>query len=148
MEREDSLSAREVEQMAWQYRTGGGGKTALGRDKFPVLTAMAGLLRIVGWLAVAGGVFLAISQVAPWFACMTANPGKPAQPGGFGAASCGVAMLVLAPMLGSFAAGFCLIAFGEIIGVFRAIEGNTHQLISSVEQAWNQIKLAGGGGQH
>jgi hypothetical protein len=56
MEREDSLSAREVEQMAWQYRTGGGGKTALGRDKFPVLTAMAGLLRIIGWLAVAGGV--------------------------------------------------------------------------------------------
>ena len=143
MEREEQLSAKEVEQMAWQYRTGGGGRTALGRDKFPVLTAMAGLLRIVGWLAVAGGVFLAISQVAPWFVCVTGG-NRPAQMGGFVAQACGVAMLILAPMLGSFAVGFCLIAFGESIAVFRAIEGNTNQLISSVEQAWNQIKLTGG----
>ena len=116
------------------------------RDKFPVLTAMAMSLRIIGWLAVAGGVLLAFLEVLPWFLCITGG-GKLPPSAGFGAASCGVAVLILAPMLGSFAIGFCLIAFGEIIGVFRAIEGNTHQLISSVEQAWNQIKLTGEGRQ-
>jgi hypothetical protein len=146
MERDEQLSAKEVEQMAWQYRTGGGGRIAPSRDKFPVLTAMSGLLRIVGWLAVAGGVLLAVFQVAPWFQCITSGT-KQAQMGGFGAQSCGVAMFILAPMLGSLAIGFCLIAFGESICVIRAIEGNTHQLISSVEQAWNQIKLTGEGGQ-
>ena len=115
-------------------------------DKFPVLTAMAMFLRIIGWLAVAGGLLLAVFQVFPWIVCI-GSVSKQVQPGGFGAASCGVAVFILAPMLGSFAIGFCLIAFGETIGVFRAIEGNTHQLISSVEQTWNQIKLAGGGRQ-
>ena len=154
MEREGQLSAREVEAMARQHATGGGwsdanrgwGSGTVAGDKFPVLTAMAMSLRIIGWLAVAGGVLLAFLEVLPWFLCITGG-GKLPPSAGFGAASCGVAVLILAPMLGSFAIGFCLIAFGEIIGVFRAIEGNTHQLISSVEQAWNQIKLMGEGRQ-
>ena len=120
MEQDGQVGAKAGEEMAWHNQTRGGGRTiAPGRDKFPVLTAMAGLLRIVGLLAVAGGVFLAVSQVAPWFACMTANPSPPAQMGGFGAASCGGAILILAPMLGSFAVGFCLIAFGESIAEFE-----------------------------
>jgi hypothetical protein len=145
MEREGELSAREVEAVARQHATGGGWSSGAG-DKFPVLTAMAMSLRIIGWLAVVGGVLLAFLQVLPWFLCITGGS-TPTQGRGFSAPSCGVAMLILAPMLGSFAIGFCLIAFGEIIGVFRAIEGNTHQLISSVEQAWNQIKLTGEGRQ-
>ena len=153
MEREGQLSAREVEAMARQHATDGGwsdanrgwGSGAVGRDNFPVLTTMAKALRIIGWLAVAGGAFLAVFQVLPWFLCITGGGKVPS--GGLGAQSCGVALLILAPMVASFAVGFCLVAFGEIIGVFRAIEGNTHQLISSVEQTWNQIKLTGGEGQ-
>jgi hypothetical protein len=148
MEREEQLSTREVEDMAWKYQTRGGGqRTALGPDKYPVLTIGSVLLRAIGWLAVAGGVLLALLQVIPWLACIT-SAAKPEQMGGFGVQSCGVAVLILAPMLGSFAIGFGLIVVGEVIGVFRAIEGNTHQLITTVEQSWNQLKLAAGGGQH
>jgi hypothetical protein len=148
MEREEQLSAHEVEDMAWQYQTrGGGNRTAMGRDKFPVLTTMATLLRGIGWLALAGGVLLAFFEVFPWLACIWGSRGA-IQFGGFGYVSCGFSFLIFAPMLGSFAIGFGLIALGELIAVFRAIEGNTHQLIGSVEQAWNQIKLTAGGGEH
>ena len=101
---------------------------------------MATTLRFIGWLAVAGGALLMLFQVFPWLTCML-DRNK------LGAASCGAAVVILAPMVLALVGGFCTIAFGEIIGVFRAIEGNTHQLISSVEQAWNQIKLTGEGGQ-
>ena len=142
MEREEQLGAKEIDQMAWQYRTRGGG---LERDNFPVLTTMAKALRIIGWLAVAGGAFLAVFQVLPWFLCITGGGKVPSR--GFGAQSCGVALLILAPMLGSLVAGFCLVAFGEVIGVFRGIEGNTHQLLSRIEQAGLQSKLTGEGRQ-
>jgi hypothetical protein len=147
MEREEQLSARAVEEMARQYQTRGGGeRIALGRDKYPVLTAMAVFLRITGWLAVVGAAYLAVFEVIPWLSCIGA-PARAPQLGGLGAVSCGVALLILAPMLGSLTIGFCLIVLGELIAVFRAIEGNTHQLIGSVEQTWHQIKLAGNGEQ-
>ena len=65
-----------------------------------------------------------------------------------GSASCGAAVLILAPMVVSLVGGFCMIAFGEVIGVFRGIEGNTYQtyqLLSRVEQAGLQSKLTGEG---
>ena len=147
MERRDQLSAKEVEDMAWQYQTHGGGRTtALGRDKFPVLTTMATLLRVIGWLAVAGGALLFFVEVMPWISCVS-GMGRPSQRGMMSGVSCGVAVLILAPMIGALVGGFCMIVLGELIGVFRAIEGNTHQLIGSVEQTWHQIKLAGNGEQ-
>jgi hypothetical protein len=148
MEQKEALSAREVEAMAGQYERGKGGSSETGeRDRFPVLTAMSTTLRIIGWLMVAGAAGLFFVQVMPWLACIT-ETGRPQQPGGWGSPSCGVAVVILAPTIASLVGGFCTIAFGEVIGVFRAIEGNTHQLISSVEQAWNRIKLTAGGEQH
>lgn len=147
MEREEQLSARAVEEMARQYQTRGGGeRIALGQDKYPMLTAMAVFLRITGWLALVGAAFLAAFEVIPWLSCIGA-PARAPQLGGLGVASCGVAFFILAPMFGSFVIGFGLIVLGELIAVFRAIEGNTHQMIGSIEQAWNQIKLAGNGEQ-
>ena len=147
MERDEQVGAKAGEEAAWQYRTrGGAGATVLARNKFPVLTAMAVSLRIIGWLMVVGAGVLFVVQVIPWIDCI-AGRGQPQQLGMMGGASCGAALFILAPTIVSLVSGFCMVAFGEIIGVFRGIEGNTHQLISSVEQAWNQIKLAGGGGQ-
>jgi hypothetical protein len=148
MEQEQPLSTREVEAMARQHATGQAwSSVAVNRKSYPLLSAMETLLGIIGWLVVAGGVGLFAVQVAPWITCVAGTGAQPQQ-GMMGGASCGVAALILAPMIGAFALGFLLIAFSEVIGVFRGIESNTHQLISSVEQAWSQIKLAGGEGQH
>jgi hypothetical protein len=147
MEQEKTLNAREVEQMARQQGTGQGwsdanrgwSSTTVERNRFPVLTTMATLLRIIGWLTVAGGVCIALFQVLPWLTCTLDRSGMKG-------AACASAMLVLPPMVGSFVVGFGLIAFGEIIGVFRAIESNTYQLLSSVEQAGLRNKLTGENG--
>ena len=146
MEREERLSAREVERIMRQYGTGQGwsdanrtwGSAAGVRSRYPLLSSMETMLRIVGWLAVAGGVLLTLFQVFPWFTCIFWQ-------NRMGAASCGVAMLILAPMIGAFASGFCLIAFGEVIGVFRGIEGNTYQMLSRIEQIGLQSRLTGEG---
>lgn len=151
MEREEPLNARQVEEMARQHQAGGvaqsgWGTASAGQDRFPVLTAMSMTLRILGWLVVAGGVVLFFTQVAPWITCII-GAGQPQQPGGWGTPSCGVAFLILAPMIGSLVVGFFTIAFGEMIGVTRAIEGNTYQLLSRVEQAGYRNLLTGEGGQ-
>jgi hypothetical protein len=145
MEQDDRSGARAGEEMAWQYQTRRGwGTTALGRDPYPVLTAMAILLRIAGWLSVAGGIVFALVQVFPWVSCImggsTALP-----PGTFRNPSCGFAMAAIVPTFGALVVGICLIVFGEVIGVFRGIEGNTRQMLSRLEQVGLQNKLTGEG---
>lgn len=160
MEHERPLTAREAESMARQYEAGGTGSQsggwsdanrgwssgALARDRYPLLTAMSTALRIIGWLMVVGAGVLFVVQVIPWIDCISGR-GRPQQPGGWGAVSCGVAVLILAPTVVSLVSGFFMVAFGEVIGVFRGIEGNTHQLLSRIDQAGLRDKLMDAGGQ-
>jgi hypothetical protein len=148
MEQEERLSAREVEAMARQYSAGkdwndanrGWSSDGGMRNRYPMLKAMETMLRITGWLAVAGGVAILLFNVFPWLICVfDARSGR--------TVACAAAISALAPMIGALAIGFALIAFGEVIGVFRGIEGNTYQMLSRIEQIGLQSKLSGEGGR-
>jgi hypothetical protein len=120
MEQGRPLSEREVEQMARQYEAGKSENIrAVAVDRFPLLSFVSMLMRVLGWAVVVVGV------------------------GGFSApaASCGVAMMILAPMIGSFVFGLAMVAMGELLGVFRAIEGNTHRLLTKFDLVDIRSKL-------
>ena len=145
MEREGELSTRSWK--PWRGSTPQAGDGVAGRGMFPVLTAMAMSLAYYRLARGVGG--------APCF-CKCFRGSYVLQEG-LHRHRAGDSVRHPAELRGSYSrlcSGRLLsdfvvdYGFGEIIGVFRAIEGNIHQLISSVEQAWNQTKLTGEGGQH
>jgi hypothetical protein len=137
MERPRPLSTEQVEALSRRLDAGAQHRSrrdlnATVRNRFPLISAVSMFLRVGGVLAFAVGVVLLVIQVVPWVLCLREAPR------GVGTAACGFVLWTFMPAAVAVVVGVGMIAFGELLGIFRAIEGNTHQLLGRIEELREQ----------
>ena len=88
-------------------------------ERFPVLSTVAKVLQVLGWIIVViGGVLLVFVSGAEALRCISPNSGHR-----WG----GSDWITLISNIGVTVGGFLVIAIAEIIGVLFAIEKNTRK---------------------
>jgi hypothetical protein len=134
------LSNREVQATIKNY-----GERNVDAERFPTVSTLSTFMRVLGFLLVAGGVIFFLKDFAPWLSCKP--PQQPPSSGFFvppteGACpfpymGVGVAGLV-------FVIGLGIVAIGELLGMFRSIEGNTYNLLKVTQEADYKGRLTQG----
>lgn len=98
--------------------SGGGSHAPVFRgSRFPVLSGIAGILQVVGWLAVAGGGIMVLVQVA----ALSSSAGRGNTPL--------VVLFALLPSIAVALGGLLLVAIGEAARVVVSMENNTYRMV-------------------
>lgn len=119
------------------------GQRNIGAERFPLVSTLAKFLRVVGFLLVVGGLAIFLFEFLPWITCQMLAPST--SPGFTGMpASCPVSYVQLVGGVTALVFGLGLVAFGELLGMFRSIEGNTYNTMKAVHEADYKARLAQG----
>jgi hypothetical protein len=134
------LSPQDRQALAAQY-----GHPSSGAERFPLVSTLSVFMRVLGFLLVVGGIIIFAMEFIPWIDC---NPPKqpPQQGFGFGQPqeACPLSYVELGVGGAIFAIGLGIVAVGELLGVFRSIEGNTYNLLKVTQEADYKGRLAQG----
>lgn len=96
-------------------------------SRFPVLSVFSVVLRVLGWLVLAGGIISSLIQIADLMKCLPNN--------------CSVNIPWLIQNVALLVMGAITVVIGEAIGVVFAIEGNTRRLVEIQEQHPAQVSV-------
>jgi hypothetical protein len=118
----------------------------VGVERFPLVSTLSGFMRVLGFLLVIGGAIIFAMEFLPWLTCKP--PAQPPQQQGFGSgqmqAACPLAIWELGVGGAVFVLGLGIVAVGELLGMFRSIEGNTFNLLKVTQEADYKSRLAQG----
>lgn len=148
MEHEGHLTARQVEAMARQHEQPtiqNYGQRNIGAERFPLVSTLAKFLRVLGFLLVVGGVIIFAMEFLSWLTC-NPPPQPPPQQGFFvppAQVGCPLAIWELGVGGALFVVGLGIVAVGELLGMFRSIEGNTFDM-KVAQEADYKARLAQG----
>ena len=101
-------------------------------------------MRVLGFLLVAGGATIFLMEFLPWVTCWP--PKFQHQMGNASPralAGCPLAIWQLGVGGALFVVGLGIVAVGELLGMFRSIEGNTFNLLKAQEADY-KARLAQG----
>ena len=148
MEQPKPLNNREVEARAQQYTwppiTDYGRVNTFG-ERFPLVSTLSMFMRILGILLLAGGVGIFAMEFLPWVSCKPPQL-PPQQPGFFQPqvqATCPLALWELGAGGVMFVIGLGIVAVGELLGMFRSIEGNTHNMLKVAQEEYKRRLVQG-----
>ena len=102
----------------------------VGVERFPLVSLLAVFLRVLGFLLVMLGLIVFIREMIPWLNC---KPSPQTPQFGFSPgqaqAACAFPIMEAGIWGAVFVLGLGLVAIGELLGMFRSIEGNTFNLL-------------------
>lgn len=90
--------------------------------RFPILSFFSIILRVLGWLVLAGGLISLLRQAVALAKCLP---------------DCSVDIPWLLQNIGLLLTGVIVIVIGELIGVAFSIEKNTHKMAEAIEMKSN-----------
>jgi hypothetical protein len=120
------------------------GQHNVGVERFPMVSTIAKFMRILGFVWVAGGALIFAIEFLPWLSCIQRE--LPPAPSFFpmpAEEACPLELWVFGLGGAIFVVGLGIVAVGELLRMFRSIEGNTYDM-KVVQEADYKGRLAQG----
>ena len=112
------------------------GQHNVGVERFPMVSTIAKFMRILGFVWVAGGALILAIEFLPWLICMP----RELPPSFFpmpAEEACPLDLWVFGLGGVIFLVGLCIVAVGELLRMFRSIEGNIYDMKVAQEADYN-----------